>query len=71
MGQFGITPEEREVMKALERKQAMELELQKKEAEMQLEQINERLHPTAKVQLRRIYSELKDLRVKLPKIVVK
>lgn len=71
MSGYGITPEEREVMKALEMKQAAELELQRREAERQLEKLNEELHPTASVHARRFYNELKDLRVKLPKIVVK
>lgn len=71
MSSYGITPEEREVMKALERKQVVELELQRREAERQIEEINERMNPSAKVQLRRIYNEMKDLRVKLPKIVVR
>lgn len=71
MSQYGITPEEREVMKALERKQAMELELQRRDAERQLGRINEELHPSPNVYMKRFYNELKDLRVKLPKIVVK
>jgi len=71
MSQYGITPEEREVMKALEKKQAVELELQRREAEKQLDRINEELHPSANIYMKRFYNELKDLRVKLPKIVVK
>ena len=71
MSGYGITPEEREVMKALERKQAMELELQRREAERQLDAINRELHPSANVYMKRFYNELKDLRVKLPKIVVR
>ena len=68
---YAITPEEREVMRALERKQALELELQRKQAEQELQRINEELNPTPKVRMRQFYNELKDLRVKLPKIVVK
>lgn len=71
MDGYGITNEEREVMKALERKQAMELEVQRREAEKQLNAMSEELNPTPSVRMRRLYSELKDLRVKLPKIVVK
>lgn len=71
MSQYGITPEERAVMKALEKKQAVELELQRREAERQLESINQELHPSPNVYMKRFYNELKDLRVKLPKIVVK
>jgi len=66
-----MTPEERRALESIERKVALENELERKRTEQELERLEEEINPTAKVRIRQIYNEVKDLRVKLPKIVVK
>lgn len=66
-----MSPEEQQALRALEKRYALEQELAKRQAEAELEKLNEELNPTAKVQMRRFYNELKDVKVKLPKIVAK
>lgn len=66
-----MSPEERRALESIERKVALENEIESRRTEAELEKLEERLHPTAKVHIKNMYAELKDLRVKLPKIVVK
>ena len=58
-------------MEAIERRVALENELERRKAEQEIARLNEEMNPTRKVQIRRAIEEIKDLRVKLPKIVVK
>ncbi|NIM90933.1 MAG: hypothetical protein GTO17_08290 [Candidatus Aminicenantes bacterium] len=66
-----MSPEERAAIQALERRYALEQDLERRRAEAEIQKLNEEMNPTTKIQLRKFYNELKDLRVKLPKIVVK
>jgi hypothetical protein len=66
-----MSPEERAAIQALERRYALEQDLERRRAEAEIAKLQEELNPTAKAQMRRFYNEMKDLRVKLPKIVVK
>jgi len=66
-----MTPAERKALESIERKVALENQIESRRAEAELEKLEEQLNPTAKVRIRQIYNEVKDLRVKLPKIVVK
>lgn len=66
-----MTPEERKALESIERKVALENELERRKAEAEIQKLEEKMNPTAKVHMRNMYAELKDLRVKLPKIVVK
>lgn len=66
-----MTPAERKALESIERKVALENEIESRRTEAELERLNEKLNPTAKVHIKNMYAELKDLRVRLPKIVVK
>jgi len=66
-----MTPSERKALESIERKVALENEIERRKAEAELERLEEKLNPTVRVHLRNVYNEAKDLRVKLPKIVVK
>lgn len=66
-----MSPEERAAIQALEHRYALEQDLERRRAEAEIAKLQEELNPTAKAQMRRFYNEMKDLRVKLPKIVVK
>jgi predicted nucleic acid-binding Zn-ribbon protein len=70
MSQY-MTPEERETLAAIEKRYAAEQELQRIKAEAELDKLNKELNPSANDRLKQAYAELKDLRVKLPKIVVR
>jgi hypothetical protein len=66
-----MNPSERETLRAIERRVALENEIERRNLEKEIAKLQEEANPTTKVRMRQIYNEMKDLRVKLPKIVVK
>lgn len=66
-----MTQEEHKALESIERRVALENELERRRTEREIERLEEQANPTVKIQLKRMYNEAKELRVKLPKIVVR
>lgn len=66
-----MSPDERRAIQSIERRVALENELERRKTEHEIDRLNEQINPSPRVQMRKMVEEIKDLRVKLPKIVVK
>jgi len=62
-----MTPDERLAMQSIERRVALENEFERRKAEMQIQRLEEKQHPSRKIKLRNVLKELKTLRTMLPK----
>jgi hypothetical protein len=65
-----MTPEERELLRAVQKQQALEAELQTRAAQEQIDRLNEKMHPTASYRLKQFYNEMHNIKVKLPKVTM-
>jgi len=62
-----MSPDERLAMQAIERRVALENELERKRTEFQMQRLEEQQHPSRRVKLRSVLKELKTLQTMLPK----
>lgn len=62
-----MSPDERIAMQAIERRVALENELERKKTEFQMQRLEERQHPSRKIKMRNVLKELKTLQAMLPK----
>jgi hypothetical protein len=62
-----MSPDERLAMQAIERRVALENELERKRVELQMQRLEERQHPSRKIRMRNVFKELKTLQTMLPK----
>jgi hypothetical protein len=61
-----MSPDERLAMQAIERRVALENQLEGKKLEWRLERLEEKRNPPRKIQMRSVLRELKGLRTMLP-----
>lgn len=62
-----MSPDERLAMQAIERRVALENELERKRTEFQMERLEEERHPSRRIKVRNVLKELKTLQTMLPK----
>lgn len=61
-----MTPEERLALQSIEKRVAMENELERRKMEYKLQKMEEKQNPPRKIRMRNVLRELKSLRTMLP-----